>query len=258
MLHDIFSQFGTKEFFSNLAAEFTGLLLEILILSILVPFAIHIYNHIKYKDIRLLLKIDTLRLYDKLTSAIVDFVLESDKYDELTKLTCEDDFKYVSNHEYYGQLDNNLILINHKITPVEISRSIKTAPPEKLNEYAKIFEECSTGFDRLISLLSFFPKEQSKLYKLRENFIVAEKIFATYYKKKTGVVNADPFISYEKSGNVIHSLGIQIGHISEKDRRCVNNRLRRTEFRNFAKQLFCIVINKFFTRKNRKSCHTKT
>lgn len=249
MIHTIITQLGTKEFYSNLAAEFTGLLFEILILTITIPLIIHIYNCIKYRQIQLLLRIDILRLYEKLTSAIVDFVLGTEKFHELTNLTCDDTFKYISNHEYYGQLDNNLLLITNKITSPDITDCIKKATPNKLNEFVHKFRECSLSFDRLISLLSFMPKKQSELYTLRQNFIIVEEIFTTYLKKKQEVEDPDPFISLERSGQVVHLLGMEIDHISKKDRKKVNLELRNKKYIQFVKLLPTFLAKKFQRKK---------
>ncbi len=225
MIYEIFRQLGTKEYYSNLAAEFTGLLIEILVLTVSIPLFIYIINQFKFRRIRLILRIEILKLYSTLTSAIVDFVLGPSKFKELTSITCNDDFKYVSNHEYYDQLDNNLLLITKKITPSDITLCIRNADSIKLNEFVNKFKECTLNFDRLISLLSFLPKKQAELYSLRQIFIVVEEIFTTYLKKKEEVADPNPFISLEKSGHVIHSLGIDIDRISKKDRRIVNRRL---------------------------------
>lgn len=171
------------------------------------------------------------------------------KFEELTNLTCTNTFKYVNNHEYYDQLDNNLLLITNKITPADITSCIKKATPIKLGEIAYIFKECTLNFDRIISLLSFLPKEQSELYKLRNNFIVIEDILTTYLKKKEELEDPNPFISAEKSGQIIHLIGVEIDRLSRKDRRIINRRLRNKRYIQFLMFLRTFIANKFHRRK---------
>lgn len=244
MIYEIFLQFGTEEYLSNLAAEITGLFIEIIILTITIPILLNLFRFIRYKKLRFLLRMDTLQLYEKLTSAIVEFVLGKDKIKELTNLTCDDDFKYISNNHVYGQLDNNLLLITKKITSSDISKCIKNADSSKLLKFSNIFKECSLSFDRLISLLAFVPKKQSELYALRRFYVIVEKIFATYYKKKLEIEDPDPFISLEKSGNVIHLLCLKIDQISRNDRNKINRELRNKEFIQFAKFLPIFLFKK--------------
>ncbi len=152
MIRNIIINIGTSEFFSNLAAELVGLMLEILTLSIIVPVSIFFYNLWKHRRIRFLITVELLKLYDKLTGLIVELVYGTERDEVLVDLTCPDpnDLKYIKHHELYDQLDNNLLLLKKRISPTDIGRAIRDADVNKLKEMASKSEEFLQELDRLI------------------------------------------------------------------------------------------------------------
>lgn len=148
--------------------EMTGIVIEVVLLSILVPLVLYLVHKLRTRYIRSMVDFYLFQIFHKLTRMFLDMASINDIMPILIKEMEKDPEFKIFAHKFYGNLENILFVLNDTFCQHDVFRKeIEKKSLEDFVRYRDISERCLEEMDRLITMLIGLPRIQGELFNMR-------------------------------------------------------------------------------------------
>ncbi len=216
------------------------MIIEIILLSILLPFLWDMYSLFKTRKIRFLASFEVLRLYVKIADALADLIFGDGKIRMgiLLDAMAKGEIKSIKSSYYYSSLMNDLYLLDKKIDCDGIISAIDQAPLDKIKQTSNCLNECLDEINKLVMMHSFSPMTQEELYKLRGLFSPLRDMFAALVDGDGKLGSLGFPNTPRRVAEGLHELGDILEKLSRNNRERIDKWITWNERRKIIYMLF--------------------
>ncbi len=167
-LSEYLGYYHSQEYMRGVLVEMTGIVIEIVILSIAVPLILYFVHRYRTRHIRFMVDFYLFQIFHKITRMFLDMASINDISPILEKEMTKDPTFVIFAHRVYGNLDNILYVLKNTFSDNDTFRmEIDKKSLEDFVRYRAIAERCLEEIDRLTVMLIPIPRVQEELFKMR-------------------------------------------------------------------------------------------
>jgi len=172
LINKILQQFTTyaktPDYLNGVFVEITGIAIELLLISILLPLILYLYQLRKSRQSQMIANFYLFQVFHKVARNFLSMASIEDPLPILFKeLVKNNDFKIYSNY-MYGNLENILFVLNSKVfTEGSFRKELQKKDLNNISKFRKTIQESLDELDRLISMYINIPKTKELLFNVR-------------------------------------------------------------------------------------------
>ena len=168
LIHKFYEYSQTTDYSHGVMVEITGIVIEVVSLSIVIPIIFYIVQRIRTRHIRATADLYMFQIFHKITRMFLNMVA----VDDIMPLLIEEkiinpNFK-ISSHRLYGNLANILFALRKIFEDKgSVKKKLGKITLSDFSKYAITADKCVEETERLTAMLSSLPKVQVTLFRLR-------------------------------------------------------------------------------------------
>ena len=112
--------FGTQDYIRGVLVEMTGIVIEVLVLSITIPIILHVTRRIRTRPIRLAADFYLFQVFHKIARIFLDMAAVSDIRPILEEEMSKNRQFLIVSHPLYGNLENVLFVLEKCLAAKEL------------------------------------------------------------------------------------------------------------------------------------------
>lgn len=171
-LGDYFRYSSTQESREGLYVALTAVVLEIILLSIILPMAIRFHDRHRTRAVRYFAYFYLFQIFQDIARMLLDMASLSVR--EVSDICMEETrknprFRVYSDYSY-GNLENILFVLRERVFGSEATRfqeKFRAKDRDALARYVKNAQGCLDEVDRLVAMLGLEPKSQTEMFMVR-------------------------------------------------------------------------------------------
>lgn len=215
-LEEFPNYFGTQDYIRGVLVEMTGITIEVILLSILVPGVLLIHHHFRTRPLRVHAQFYFMRVYNRIAAIFLDlssFVTFKDILPILLDELEKNPKSKILRHGFTYSLGEKLLVLSRLLSDENAYlKHIQSKRAGDFERYSSICKECDVDIAQLI-VLSALPRIQEELFRVQQ-LLSAIREFMDDSAKRTENEGLDLYTSRE----IVKMVGV-ITRIIEKDYR---------------------------------------
>jgi hypothetical protein len=233
---------GTQDYFNGVLVEITGIAIETVFLSILIPIIIHLTNRGKTRNFHSTLDFYLMQMYHNVLDTFIKMQSIDDIMPLLVTELAEGRINEIASHNMYGNLENKLYLVSKLINEkTSFIRNLASHNQLNANGFRLDFERILSEIDRLITISTFCPSKQEELFKLRILFYVLRDAMKNIEKE----LASDHKSIFEHRINELYklteSIVIAITFDFKERRKLIDSRIKHEELIRYTKMALSLL-----------------
>lgn len=207
IIEQITSYIRTSDYLNGVFVEISGIVIELLLLSILLPLFLYIYKLRKSRQSRMIASFYLFQVFHNVSRNFLSMASIEDPFPILLEeLATNSDFKIYSNN-MYGNLENILFVLNNKVfTENILKQELQKKDLNSISKFRNSIQESLDELDRLISMYINIPKTKDLLFKVRLMFYPVRDIILNLEnakKQKSEMQISSSILNLEKIGPIV-------------------------------------------------------
>ncbi|OGO96319.1 MAG: hypothetical protein A2Z93_14890 [Curvibacter sp. GWA2_64_110] len=160
--------FGTQDYIRGVLVEVTGIVIEVVVLSITIPIILHVIRRVRTRPIRVAADFYLFQVFHKIARIFLDMATVSDIRPILEKERRENRQLLIVSHPLYGNLENIIFVLEKILTEKNLFCSeVRKRSSKEFKQYRLAAERCIDEIDRLAAMTVEVPGLQSEIFSMR-------------------------------------------------------------------------------------------
>ena len=226
--------FGTQDYIRGVLVEMTGIVVEVVVLSITIPIILHVIRRIRTRPIRVAADFYLFQVFHKIARIFLNMAAVSDIRPFLEEEMSKNRQFLVASHPMYGNLENILFVLEKCLAERDrFSSEVRRRSLKEFKQYRQAAEKCIDEIDRLAAMTMDVPGLQSEIfsmrmlaYPLRDQM---EEMIETLQESKDRSVRQDLVV--DEIYTLAKQIAERIGTIFKERRKLIDSMRDRWVFR---------------------------
>ncbi|MFA4918193.1 MAG: helix-turn-helix transcriptional regulator [Thermodesulfovibrionales bacterium] len=247
----LITEFGeyhyTPDYVRGVLVEITGILIEVLLLSIAVPVIFYFVRRVRTRPIRAMVDFYLFQIFHKVTRMFLRMASISDLMPIIAEEQKHNPKFEIYSHFVYGNLENILFVLKRTFAKGDTFRTeVDKRSIDDFKEFRTISDRCLEEIDRLAAMLVGVPDIQQELFQMR---ILVYPLRDLYDEVITDIKDSEK----EPFRRNLHSYDVQqqaeqlttiIDSIFTKRRKLIDSMMKHQQWRSYA-QLFLSIVRRW-------------
>jgi hypothetical protein len=179
----------SSEFLHGLFIELSGIAVEVILLSILVPIAVHLYNRRRSRSVRFQVSFYLSQVLHKIAGVFLAMAGLEDYLRDVLPILVDEQARNphleIYSHAVYGNLENKIFVLRQVLGEESFREGLAKRSSADFSGYCETLDQCVVEIDRLAAILVPLRETWEKLfsvrmliYPLRDRLCEAERALA--------------------------------------------------------------------------------
>ncbi len=168
LLNHLNEYIKSTEYLKGIFVEITGVAIEILLIVILIPVFLHIYNLHKFRQIRFIANFYIFQVFHKISRMFLSMSSIEDPLPILLKEMEKNNSFMIYSHYIYGNLENIFYVLRSNVFSGDLLQTqLSKKGINKLKEYEETTRGAIDEIDRLTMMFMSVPRTRDLLFRIR-------------------------------------------------------------------------------------------